>query len=42
MLSVPENFEIFLTQGGPEMQLSALCYNLLGGHKKINFLVTGE
>jgi len=42
MLSIPSNFEIFFTQGGPEMQHSALCFNLLGQHKKINFVVTGE
>ena len=42
MLSIPDDFEVLITQGGPEMQHSALCYNLLGQHKTINFVVTGE
>ena len=42
MLAIPEDFEVFVMRGGPEMQHSALCYNLLGRHKTINFVVTGE
>ena len=41
MLAIPENFEIFFTQGGPQMQQAAVCYNLLGKHKTVNCLITG-
>ena len=37
MLSIPDNFDVFLTHGGPEMQHSALCYNLLGQQTKIAY-----
>ena len=42
MLSIPENFQILFTQGGSEMQLNAVCHNLLGKYKKANFFVHGE
>ena len=42
MLQVPDNFEIFFTQGSPQMQQAAICYNLLGKYKTINCLVTGD
>lgn len=41
MLSIPDNYEILFTQGGNEMQLSAVCMNLTGKNKGANFLVTG-
>ena len=41
MLSIPDNFEILFTQGGAQMQFSALCYNLIGKYKTANYLNTG-
>ena len=41
MLSIPDNYEILFTQGGNEMQLSAVGLNLTGKNKGANFLVTG-
>ena len=41
MLDIPENFVIFFTQGGAQMQFDAVCYNLIGKHKAANFLITG-
>jgi phosphoserine aminotransferase len=29
LLAVPDNFTIFMFQGGASMQFSAICYNLL-------------
>mmetsp|Transcript_4403 Transcript_4403/g.5400 ORF Transcript_4403/g.5400 Transcript_4403/m.5400 type:complete len:285 (+) Transcript_4403:2039-2893(+) len=42
MLSIPDDFEIFFTQGGSQMQQAAICYNLLGKYKAANFLITGN
>ena len=41
MMNIPENFQIYFTQGGAQMQFSAICYNLMTEHKAGNFLVTG-
>ena len=41
VLSIPDDFEIMFTQGGAEMQHSALWYNLTGAHKNANYLLTG-
>ena len=43
LLSVPDDFTIFLFQGGASMQFSAVCYNLLNDDagQKANYLTTG-
>lgn len=43
LLSVPDNFTIFMFQGGASLQFSAICYNLLqdGEKQKTNYLQTG-
>ena len=41
MLDIPDNFSILFTQGGGQMQFSAMCLNLLGKHKACNMLITG-
>jgi phosphoserine aminotransferase len=43
LLSVPDDFTIFLFQGGASMQFSAVCHNLLNDDdgQKANYLTTG-
>ena len=43
ILNVPDNFTIFMFQGGASMQFAAICYNLLedGERQTANYLTTG-
>lgn len=43
MLDIPDNFTIFMFQGGASLQFSAICYNLLsdGEQQTANYLTTG-
>ena len=47
LLAVPDNFTIFMFQGGASLQFSAICYNLLsdndehGEQQSANYLTTG-
>jgi|Transcript_6311 phosphoserine aminotransferase len=43
LLSVPDNFTIFMFQGGASLQFAAICYNLLedGERQSANYLTTG-
>ena len=43
LLAVPDNFTIFMFQGGASLQFSAICYNLLsdGAQQAANYLTTG-
>lgn len=34
MLSIPDNFTVFMFQGGASLQFSAICYNLLEDGEK--------
>ena len=41
LLSIPDNFKILFMQGGATLQMSAICYNLLRGKEKTNYITTG-
>ena len=43
LLAVPDDFTIFMFQGGASLQFSAICYNLLsdGEQQSANYLTTG-
>ena len=43
LLAIPDNFTIFMFQGGASLQFSAICYNLLqdGEKQTANFVTTG-
>ncbi|OHS93896.1 aminotransferase, class V family protein [Tritrichomonas foetus] len=41
LLKVPENFEILFVAGGASLQFSAIPFNLLGGYKKVDYVITG-
>lgn len=43
LLNIPDNYTIFLFQGGASMQFSAVCYNLLSDEEGqvANYLTTG-
>jgi len=42
LVGIPENFEICFVAGGASLQFSALPYNFIGDHKKVDFLITGN
>lgn len=43
LLAVPDDYTIFMFQGGASLQFSAICYNLLsdGEQQSANYLTTG-
>ena len=43
LLSIPDNFQVFMFQGGASLQFSAICFNLLedGERQAANYLTTG-
>lgn len=43
LLAIPDNFTIFMFQGGATLQFAAICYNLLedGERQTANYLTTG-
>lgn len=43
LLAVPDDYTIFMFQGGASLQFSAICYNLLedGAQQSANYLTTG-
>jgi phosphoserine aminotransferase len=43
LLAVPDDFTIFMFQGGASLQFAAICYNLLedGEQQSANYLTTG-
>ena len=42
LLKVPENYYIFLLQGGGTLEFAAIPLNILGEKTKANYLITGE
>jgi len=42
LLNVPDNFHILFVAGGASLQFSAIPYNLIGEHKRVDFLCTGN
>ena len=43
LLSIPDNYQVFMFQGGASLQFSAIAYNLLsdGEQQTANYLTTG-
>ena len=42
LMAVPDNYRILFLQGGASTQFAAVCYNLLTGSGKADYVVTGE
>lgn len=42
LMGIPDNYRILFLQGGATTQFAALCYNLLNGSGKADYVVTGE
>ena len=42
LMQIPDNYRILFLQGGATTQFAALCYNLLNGSGKADYVVTGE
>ena len=40
-MAIPDDFDILFTQGGTQIQFSAMCYNLLTKSRKANVLING-
>ncbi|EAY23094.1 aminotransferase, class V family protein [Trichomonas vaginalis G3] len=41
LLQVPENFHILFVAGGSSLQFSAIPFNFIGDHKRVDYLCTG-
>jgi phosphoserine aminotransferase len=41
LLNVPENFHILFVAGGASLQFSAIPFNFIGDHKRVDYLCTG-
>lgn len=42
LLSIPDNYRVLFLQGGATTQFAAVCYNLLTGSGKADYVVTGQ
>ncbi|NLD51735.1 MAG: 3-phosphoserine/phosphohydroxythreonine transaminase [Clostridiales bacterium] len=42
ILQIPDNYKILFLQGGASTQFAAVCYNLLNGSGKADYVVTGQ
>lgn len=42
MLNIPNNFQVLFTQGGSDMQVTAVCQNLASTFRKANVVVNGH
>ena len=42
LMNVPENYKILFLQGGASTQFASVCYNLLTGSGKADYVVSGQ
>lgn len=42
LMAIPDNYKVLFLQGGASTQFAAVCYNLLTGSGKADYVITGE
>ncbi len=42
LMAIPNNYKVLFLQGGATLQFAAVCYNLLTGSGKADYVVTGQ
>ncbi|MBQ4065204.1 MAG: aminotransferase class V-fold PLP-dependent enzyme, partial [Clostridia bacterium] len=42
LMNVPDNYKILFLQGGASTQVASVCYNLLNGSGKADYVVSGQ
>ncbi len=42
LMNIPDNYKVLFLQGGATTQFAAVCYNLLTGSRKADYVVTGQ
>ena len=42
LMGIPDNYKVLFLQGGATTQFAAVCYNLLNGSRKADYVVTGQ
>ncbi len=42
LMAIPDNYKVLFLQGGASTQFASVCYNLLTGSKKADYIVSGQ
>ncbi len=42
LMSIPDNYKVLFLQGGASTVFASVCYNLLTGSKKADYVITGQ
>ena len=42
LMNIPDNYKVLFLQGGASTQFASVCYNLLTGSGKADYIVSGQ